>query len=191
VNEVFIPTKVIRDLGLRPEPDRLIVDPSAHRTTEAEQDRIDQRLGDGASTYVERGFQASTEWMAVVAVGVVVALGSALVAGGRAGTGGRSRRVLLRVSDGSALALRVFAASRAGWSMLCGTALGTAAGCVIGLLLAWPMTTSSDWEVLPRVSFQTPWWAMAALVAGLPVLAGIIAALPKPRVSGREASRLP
>ncbi|MEO3794860.1 hypothetical protein ABGB14_32005 [Nonomuraea sp. B10E15] len=184
VNEVFIPPKVVRDLGLRLEPDKLIVDPSAHRTTKAEQDRIDRRLGDGESTYVERGFQESAGWMGVVAAAIGVALGSALVAGGRAGAGGRSRRVLLRVSNGSVLTLRMFAASRSGLSMFCGTALGAAAGCVIGLLVAWPSTTSIGWEVPQRVSFETPWWAIAGLVAGLPVLAGIIAALPGPRVRG-------
>lgn len=182
VNEVFIPTKVIRDLGLRPQPIKLIVDPSAHRTTEAEQERINQRLGERMSAYVERGFQEpAAEWMGVVAAALAVALASALIAGGQAGAGGRTRRVLLRVRAGSPLALRMFAAGRAGWSMVCGTALGTFAGCVIGLLLAWPMTASSDWDVLPRVSFETPWWAIAALATGLPVLAGVIAALPKPR----------
>jgi hypothetical protein len=182
VNEVFIPTKVIRDLGLRPEPIKLIVDPSAHRTTEAEQERIDQRLGAEMSTYVERGFQEpAAEWMGVVAAAIAVALASALIAGGQAGAGGRTRRVLLRVGAGSPLALRMFAAGRAGWSMLCGTALGVFAGCVIGLLLAWPMTVSIDWGVLPRASFETPWWAIAALATGLPVLAGVIAALPGPR----------
>lgn len=181
VNELFIPTKVIRDLGLRPEPIELIVDPSAHRTTEAEQERINQRLGGDLNTYVERAFQESAEWMGEVAAAIVVAIASALVAGGQAGAGGRTRRVLLRVGAGSPLALRMFAAGRAGWSMLCGTALGTFAGCVVGLFLAWPMTASIDWDVLPRVPFETPWWAIAALATGLPVLAGVIAALPRPR----------
>ncbi|MEO3805559.1 hypothetical protein [Nonomuraea sp. B1E8] len=189
VNEVFIPTKIVKDLGLRPEPDKLIVDPSAHRTTQAEQDRINRRLGDGEGAYVERGFQESAGWMGVVAAAIVVALGSALVAGGRAGAG-RSRRVLLRVGNGSVLTLRMFAASRSGLSTFCGTALGAAAGCVIGLLVAWPSTTSIDWEVPPRVSFETPWWAVAALVAGLPVLAGIIAALPRPRVRDERSHDL-
>ncbi|TDE52834.1 hypothetical protein E1295_17455 [Nonomuraea mesophila] len=180
VNEVFIPTQVVRDLGLRPEPYELIVDPSAHRTTGSEQERIDRRMGEGASTYVERGFRGSTGWLGVVAALIVVALGSALVAGGRAAARGRSRRVLLRAGNGSALTLRRFAASRAGLSMVCGTAPGAVAGCVIGSLLAWPTTTSHEWEVMPRVSFDTPWWAIATLVAALPVLAGIIAALPRP-----------
>ncbi|WP_219468025.1 hypothetical protein [Nonomuraea rhizosphaerae] len=181
INEVFIPVKVIQDLNLRPEPDKLIVDPSVHRTTRAEQHRINQRLDDGETTYVERGFQEPAGWMAVVAAMIVMALGGALVAGGRAGAGSRSRQVLLRrAGKDSALTLRMFAASRAGVSMFCGTAFGAAAGCVMGWLLAWPFTASSGWDEMPRVSFETPWWAVAALVAGLPVLAGIIAAVPKP-----------
>ncbi|MFD9948742.1 hypothetical protein ACFWYW_37540 [Nonomuraea sp. NPDC059023] len=181
VNEVFIPTTVIRDLGLSLEAESLIVDPSRHRTTAAELERIHGRLVDGAYTYLELGYQAPVAWMGVVAGAVVVALGGALVAGGRAGIGTRSGRTLLRAGGGSVATLRWFAAGRTGWSALCGAVPGAVAGCGIGWLLAWPMTTSNDeYDILLRVSFGTPWWAIAALAVGLPVLAGAIAALPRP-----------
>ncbi|MBB5079265.1 hypothetical protein [Nonomuraea endophytica] len=127
--------------------------------------------------------------MGGVAAAVAVALGGALAAGGRAGTGTRSGRTLLRVGGGSAGTLRWFAAGRAGWSALCGAVPGAVAGCGIGWLLAWPMTTPNDEDdILLRVSFGTPWWAIAALAAGLPVLAGVIAALPKPPASHSSGS---
>ncbi|MEV4891379.1 hypothetical protein AB0K48_18555 [Nonomuraea sp. NPDC055795] len=189
VNEVFIPTKVIRDLSLAPEADLLIVDPSRHRTTAAEQGRIEGRLADGAHTYLERGYQAPVAWMGVVAGAVALALGGALVAGDRVGTGSRSGRTLLRAGGGSAATLRWFAAGRAGWSALCGAVPGAVAGCGIGWLLAWPMTTPNDeHDILLRVSFGTPWWAIAAVTVGLPVLAGVIAALPKPAATHSPGS---
>ncbi|MEU6730603.1 hypothetical protein ABZ917_43430 [Nonomuraea wenchangensis] len=64
--------------------------------------------------------------------------------------------------------------------MLAGSVPGTAAGCVIGLLLSWPMTTSVGWDDPVRMPFETPWWLIAALAAGLPAAAALIAALPRP-----------
>ncbi|MFI6904566.1 hypothetical protein ACIBKY_25120 [Nonomuraea sp. NPDC050394] len=87
---------------------------------------------------------------------------------------------------------RLLAAGRAGWSALCGVVPGAAAGCGIGWLLAWPMTTPYDEDdILLRVSFGTPWWVIAALAIGLPVLAGAIAALPKHRASPAPKARHP
>ncbi|MEU9891777.1 hypothetical protein [Sphaerisporangium sp. NPDC051011] len=175
VEGVFIPAKVVRDLGLDLEPEQLIIDPSLHRTSAIEQARLDRRLGDTATTYVERGFQASTGWRMFVVAAVVVAFGCAFAGTGRAG-GSRSRRVLLRVGGSTAIQ-RLFAACRVGLGAACGAVMGAAVGCTIGLLLAWPMTTSVDWDPMPRVGFDTPWLLIAALVIGLPVLAAALAGL--------------
>ncbi|HUR06603.1 MAG TPA: hypothetical protein VM347_28935, partial [Nonomuraea sp.] len=83
--------------------------------------------------------------------------------------------------------LRFFAACRAAVGAACGTAIGATAGCVIGLFLVWPMTTSIDWEPPPRAPFETPWTAIAMLIAGLPVLAAVIAALASPTWLTRSA----
>ncbi|WP_371781809.1 hypothetical protein [Streptosporangium subroseum] len=138
------------------------------------------------TTYIERGFQASTGWQIFVVAAVAVALGCALAAVGRAG-GSRSSRVLLRVSGGSTATLRLFAACRVGFSAACGTAMGIAAGCAIGLLLVWPITASSAWDPMPRVAFDTPWPLIAALVIGLPVLAATVAGLASPDMTARVA----
>ncbi|MEU1877717.1 hypothetical protein ABZ470_10425 [Streptosporangium sp. NPDC020072] len=185
VKELFVPAKVIRDLGYQPQLDKLIIDPSAHRTSRAEQERIDRRLGDTATTYVERGFEPSTGWRPIVAVAVVLALGAALFVG-RGGP--RTTRVLPRLGGGSP---RLFAACRVGIGTACGTAVGTVTGCVVGLLLAWPFTAPIEWEPIPRVSFETPWLLIAALPLVLSLLAALIAALaPVPSKEGPSGRRL-
>ncbi|MEU1735160.1 hypothetical protein [Streptosporangium sp. NPDC020145] len=185
VKELFVPAKVIRDLGHQPQLDRLIIDPSAHRTSRAEQERIDRRLGDTATTYVERGFEPSTGWRPIVAVAVVLALGAALFVG-RGGP--RTTRVLSRLGGGSP---RLFATCRVGIGTACGTAVGTVTGCVVGLLLAWPFTAPIEWEPVPRVSFETPWLLIAALPLVLSLLAALIAALaPVPSKEGPSGRRL-
>ncbi|GAA3122372.1 hypothetical protein GCM10010466_11580 [Planomonospora alba] len=185
---VFVPAKVVQDSGRRLEPERLITDPSLHRTTADEQERLDRRLGETATTYVERGFQAPTDWWYVVAGLLLIALTGALAATRAAG----SERVLLRVSGRSAApsrTLRFLVACRAAAGTACGTVLGAVAGCVIGLLLAWPLTAPIDWDPPPRVPFDTPWELIAALVVGLPVLAAAIAALTSPGQVVRKARK--
>ncbi|MEV7005351.1 hypothetical protein [Streptosporangium sp. NPDC051022] len=186
LEELFLPAKVIRDLGYQLEPEKLIVDPSLHRTTAAEQERLERRVGENAIVYVERGFQASSDWQIFVAAALLATLGAALAASGTGATGSRQERVLLRISGGSAVPPRLFVACRAGLSAACGTAMGVAAGCVVGLLLVWPITTSIEWEPMPRVAFETPWLSMAALVVGLPVLAAAVAALFPPGKTARR-----
>ena len=83
----------------------------------------------------------------------------------------------LRVAGGSGVTLRSLATCRAWLIAVCGTVLGAAAGCVTGLLLAWPKTIQFGWDPLPRVAFDTPWLSIAALVVGLPVLAAALVAL--------------
>lgn len=173
---IFIPREAAISLGFRPQPERLIIDPSHYRVSATEQERLDRRLSGTAVTYVERGYQAATEWLYVVAVMILIALAGALAATRTAG----SKRILLRISGGSAVALRFLAACRAAVSAACGTAIGATAGCFIGLCLAWPLTTSTDWEPPPRPPFETPWTAIAILIAGLPVLSAAVAALASP-----------
>ncbi|GAB3136340.1 hypothetical protein [Microbispora hainanensis] len=171
VEEVFLPVKVFRDLGQDLRPDALIVDPSVHSTSETEQRRLDRSLGGVAQTYVERGYRPPSDWriavVAVVVAAVVVALAGALVAAGGADA----------PSDAPSDARSWQAAARrAALAAAIGTAVGVAAGCLAGLLIAWPATTSSAWEPPPRAGFATPWPWIAALAAGLPVLAPVLTA---------------
>ncbi|MFD1540605.1 hypothetical protein [Nonomuraea guangzhouensis] len=171
---IFVPTKVVRDLGYRLEPEELIVDPSLRRISASEQERLDSRLGDVAETYVERGFQASISWLPVAAATLLIALYGALTTGYGKTTNARPGRVLRRAGDGSTATFRWFGASRAGLSAACGTVLGAVAGCPIGMLLIWPLTAPAIWEDPPRVPFETPWLTIAAVVVGLPVLAAAL-----------------
>jgi hypothetical protein len=168
---IFVPAAVVRDVGYQLEPNELIVDPSLRRVSADERERLDSRLGGIADAYVERGFQASTGWMAVAAVAFLIALGGALAAGGGKATNLRQRRVLRLAGHGSGATFRWFSASRAGLSALCGTVLGAVAGYPIGTLLFWPWTASVTWNAPSRVPFDTPWPVIVAVVVGLPVLA--------------------
>ncbi|MGP4101764.1 hypothetical protein [Nonomuraea sp. KM90] len=175
---IFVPSKIVRDLGYRLLPDELIVDPTLRRVTVQEQERLDDRLDDTvAEVYVERGFAASTGWLPVVAAALLVALGCALAAGFGKAADARQARVLRRAGNGSAAAFRWFCASRAGLSALYGTVLGAVAGCPAGMLLLWPLTVRTTWEAPVRVPFETPWPAIVAVVAGLPLLAAALGAL--------------
>ncbi|MFF3667165.1 hypothetical protein [Microtetraspora malaysiensis] len=194
VEGVFVPAKAIQNLGLRPEPDEFIVDPSLHRTSPAEQERISDRLGDDATVYVERGFQAPTGWIPFAAATALLALGGALVATWPAPSGSRSRRVLLRVGARSCSSARRLITSRTAFLAACGTVPGVAAGCLIGLTLVWPMTAPFDWDPAPRPDFVVPWPPIAALAAGLPMLTVLITAFASPGRGSpdmRAAPRLP
>ncbi|WP_433508724.1 hypothetical protein ACQP2T_32550 [Nonomuraea sp. CA-143628] len=184
---IFVPSKIVRDLGYQLQPEEFIVDPTLRRVTAQEQERLDGRLDDAvAKAYVERGFEASTGWLPVVAVVLLVALGCALSAGFGKAANARQARVLRRAGDGSVAAFRWFCSFRSGLSALCGTVLGAVAGCPAGMLLLWPLTVRTTWEEPGRVPFETPWPAIAAVVAGLPLLAAALGA-----VLTREQSHVP
>ncbi|MFC7034976.1 hypothetical protein ACFQKO_28245 [Nonomuraea rubra] len=175
---IFVPSKLVRDLGYRLQPSELIVDPAVHRVTPQEQQRLDDRLDDAvAEVHVERGFQASTGWLPFAAVAFLAALGCALASGFGKAANARQARVMKRAGNGSAAAFRWFRASRAGLSTLCGTVLGAIAGVPAGMLLLWPLTMRTTWEAPARVPFETPWPAIGAVVAGLPLLAAALGAL--------------
>lgn len=175
---IFVPSKIVQDLGYQLQPDELIVDPTLRRVTVQEQERLDDRLDDAvAATYVERGFEASTGWLPVVAAALLIALACALAAGFGMAANARQARVLRRAGNGSATAFRWFCAFRAGLSALCGTVLGAVAGCPAGMLLLWPLTVRTTWEEPLRVPFETPWPAIVAVVVGLPLLAAALGAL--------------
>ncbi|MET7338997.1 hypothetical protein [Nonomuraea sp. NPDC005650] len=181
---IFVPAKVMRDIGYRLRPDELIVDPSLRRVSAGEQERLDDRLGELADTYIERGYQPSTGWMAVAGAAFLAALGCAWVAGGGRSASSRPVRVLRRVGGGSAATFRWFGASRTGLGALCGTALGAVAGFPIGMSLVWPLTAPTTWISPPQVSFEPPWLTIAAVIVGLPVLAAALGGLLGPARKG-------
>jgi hypothetical protein len=176
-SNLFVPAKVVRDLDVALEPNLLIIDPASHRTSVAEQERLDRRLGDSMDGYVERGFQASTGWLFLFGPMILVALAGVLTATGPVADTRWWRRVLLRVTGGSGVRLRMYVACRTWLAAACGTTLGVAAGSVTGLLLALPKPAQIGWDSLPRWAFDAPWSPIAALVVGFPVLAAALAAL--------------
>ncbi|PZG21225.1 hypothetical protein [Nonomuraea aridisoli] len=183
---IFVPSKILRSLGYQLQPDELIVDPSLHRVTPQEQERLDDRLDDAvAATYVERGFEPSTGWLPIVAAAFLVALACALAVGFGKAANARQARVLKRAGRGSAATFRWFCASRAALCALWGTVLGAVTGCIAGRLLWWPLTVPTTWDEPVRVPFETPWLAIAAVVAGLPLLSAAPRCAPRPRAAAR------
>ncbi len=174
---IFVPSKIVRDLGYQLQPSELIIDPTLHRVTAQEQQRLDDRLDDAiAETHVERGFEASIGWLPVAVAAFLAALVCALTPGFGQDANSRQARVMTR-AGGSASAFRWFCACRAGISALCGTVLGAVIGCPAGMLLLWPLTMRTTWEEPARVPFETPWPAITAIVIGLPLLAAALGAL--------------
>ncbi|MEZ7127723.1 hypothetical protein ACBR40_20535 [Nonomuraea sp. AD125B] len=175
---IFVPSKIVRDLGYQLQPRALIIDPTLHRVTAQEQQRLDDRLDDAvAEIYVERGFETPIGWLPVAMAAFLAALICALTSGFGQAANLSQARVMRRASRGKATAFRWFCASRSGMSALCGTVLGAIIGCPAGMFLLWPLTMSTTWDDPARVPFETPWPAITAIVIGLPLLAAALGAL--------------
>ncbi|MFI7420361.1 hypothetical protein [Nonomuraea sp. NPDC049684] len=176
VEAVFLPAELVLGMGVKLELEALIVDPSLHRVTAADRDRVQERLGESAQAYLEESFRSSPYWLLFVG-----AAGPAAVAGALAATvrSRRPDRLLLRVG-GSPAAARGLTACRAALAAACGAVPGAAAGCAAGVLLAWPFTASADWDPAPRVPFETPWSSIALSAVAVPVLAAAVALLVRP-----------
>lgn len=190
----FIPAKLLQDLGFRLEPKQLIVDPALRRTSAEERERLAKRIGESATTYVERGFQPpatpiSGNWSYFLAIMIVIACAGSLAATRLAG----GTDALLRIGSRAPSKLRLLIACRAALSTTCGTLIGAVTGCLLGLLLAWPATASTDWNPPPRQPFVIPWPLIAALLLALPILVTTIAALTPPKwllpLTPRQAPR--
>lgn len=174
---VFVPAKIMRDLGVPLTTEALIVDPSLRRVSEADRDRVQERLGGNGEAYLEQGGQPSTGWTYLAGATALVALACAPAATIRSN---RAHRLLRRVAGGSPFAVRLLTACRAALAAGCGAIPGAAAGYVIGLLLSLPSTTSADWDPPPRAPFETPWASIVLLTAALPLLAAAFALLLRP-----------
>ncbi|MEV6158983.1 hypothetical protein AB0L53_52510 [Nonomuraea sp. NPDC052129] len=60
---IFVPSKIVRDLGYQLQPEELIVDPTLRRVTVQEQKRLDDRLDDAvAKAYVEQVVLCLSRW---------------------------------------------------------------------------------------------------------------------------------
>ncbi|MEV0586587.1 hypothetical protein [Nonomuraea sp. NPDC050310] len=159
---------------MRPQPEELIIDPALHRTTEAEQARLEGHLGE-EDVHVERGYQPSPRGIVPVSAAAAIALSAGLVAGRRAGLRSRAARTLTRVTGRPSL--RLSAVTRTGLATLCGALPGVVIGVTVGMLLVWPATAPVGYlEVPPRGSFHTPWETVLSFAAALPVLAAVMAA---------------
>lgn len=180
---LFVPEEAARTLGVTVTPDRFIIDPAHHQVSIAEEERLARRLLVIGFVHVERGFQPTTAWYVVAALPLL-----AVAAVVRASRSFAAYRVLRRLSAGSSLTLRLLTAARALTASLCSTALGGLIGIGVGLCVLRAKNAYSL-EPAPLPSFS-PWPAVTALLAGLPVLTALAAALLPPSwLTGRGTAR--
>lgn len=154
---VFIPRGIAGGLGASLAPKQVIIDPSVHRVTPEEQERLDEALGEDRWSHVNRGSEPPIGWLIAGAVPALLALAAAVVAAGRR-TGPRAP-----------------AAGRAWLAGTCSALLGLAAGTVMGLALLHPWHLRARGE--SSTAFAFPWVPAAALLIGLPLAAALVAGL--------------
>lgn len=183
----LIPPSVAEDLGLEPRRVGLVVDGGL---TPEEAERIDEAvagLHDGASFYVERGFQRSdlelaAYWILGILGGVLM-LGGTLSATFLALSDARADLATLSAVGAEPRTRRAVAASYALMVGLTGALLGAAVGFIPGVAIAKPLT-GNGWlgvdvngEELPDYFLAIPWPMIAGLVVALPLLTALVVGL--------------
>jgi putative ABC transport system permease protein len=182
----FVTPETARRLGW-PTTQQMVLLRSADGGTidEATQKRLDERVGDGAGVYVERGFQRYDEVVMRIMMGVAAALvlivtliSTALSLAEQQGDLGTLAAV--GATKGTR---RRFAAAQAIVTGLLGALLGIAVGLVPGIAISYPLTVQGSFdpatgmEVAGRHYLSIPWVPLALVAVGVPLLAGLLSAL--------------
>jgi putative ABC transport system permease protein len=162
----------------------LIVASTTRTPTEAEEQRLEARVADGAVVGVERGYQSPYPLflLVILIASVVVALGSTLAVVGLSAAEGRADVATLAAVGAAPRVRRRLAAAQAGVVAVLGTVLGCISGIVSGATLVL-LSRDRMREVLPDgmevESWQVvlPWRDLGLLAVALPVLAVVTAAL--------------
>jgi CheY-like chemotaxis protein len=176
IEGIFLPATAVGRGGFEMSPSYLIVDPSLHRTSEAELERLTARLGDDA-LYLEQGYRPSAIWRWITAAAILLSLMGAVAAASPRRSPHRPASPPPPAEDPPPASPRRDAAARAMLAAVCGVLIGAAAGCFIGVELRWPATISFGWEPFSRVPFTIPWRFILALLLGIPALTATVAAL--------------
>ena len=186
-----LPHAAAEKAGLKPQLDRLLIDPREHRVTEAEQTRIDERLKTVTylvSAYLERGFAEDFTLPFVLLGGAValLVLGATFMATGLAAADARPDLVGMFAVGAPARTRRAFVAAQAAIIAVAGVVLGVLAGFVPGLASIWleeaRYRTNGLEDLVPVTQIDTPvidipWSLLAVIVIGLPLLAALVAGL--------------
>ena len=150
--------------------------------TAQEESAVADRLGDGYSMYVERGYQ-NPFWLILLiafsAAGLLVLIAS-LISTALSLAESQNDMATLAAVGATRHTRRGIAASQALIVAACGCVLGVAVGLIPGIALTWPLTTSSWNQATQRTIIQSPtiaipWLPLMAIVVVVPLLAAGLA----------------
>jgi putative ABC transport system permease protein len=134
---------------------------------------IADRLGDGASLQVERGFQNPFRLILLIAflvAGLLVLIAS-LISTALSIAESQNDMATLAAVGATSHTRRGIAASQALVVAACGALLGVAVGVIPGIASTWPLTTRGS---LPP-TIAIPWLPLIAVCVGVPMLAAGLA----------------
>ncbi len=139
---------------------------------------VTDRLGDGYSMSVERGYQNPyrTILLILFSVAGVLVLIASLISTALSLAESQNDMATLAAVGATRHTRRGIAASQALVVAACGCVLGVAVGIVPGIAVAWPLTSRGLDQVAGLVVTQSPvivipWLRLAALCLGVPLLA--------------------
>lgn len=163
----------------------LLHSPDGGAIDRATEQQLDELVGDEGGLYVERGFQRYDEMVmrimmgaAAVLVLIVTLISTALSLAEQQGDLGT-----LAAVGATRRTRRGFAAAQAVVTGLIGSALGIAVGLVPGIAISYPLTVQGEVVDLATGGWTAgahylsiPWVPLVAVVVGVPLVAGAIAA---------------
>ncbi|GAA2849164.1 hypothetical protein GCM10010517_06470 [Streptosporangium fragile] len=179
----------VAKLGATVDQVALVADPAVLRVTPEQEERLDaavRAVSRSASVTVERGFQSdNTVMLLVLALGAaVLVLGGTFAATGLAAAEARPDRATLAAVGATGRVQRLLVAGQAAFIAGLGVSAGTLAGLVVGLVAAVGerlrgqdlVRPANDLVAAPApLVVDVPWLALAGVLAGLPLLAALLA----------------
>ncbi len=141
--------------------------------TAQEERAVADRLGDGYTMYVERGYQNPYWRILLIAFSVtgLLVLIASLISTALSLAESQNDMATLAAVGATRHTRRGIAASQAWVVAACGCLLGVAVGMVPGIAVTWPLTTRGS---LPP-TIAIPWLPLVAVCVGVPLLAAGLA----------------
>lgn len=143
------------------------------------QTAINERLDDDTALYVERGYHSDAIWVFLI-VGAtfgLLVLVATLTATALSQAESRSDSATLASIGASGLTRRRIAAANAVVVGLVGVVFGVVVGAVPGIAVAHPLTEHNRGDGAFHATIDMPWSPIAVVMIGVPLLAGLLAAL--------------
>lgn len=153
--------------------------------SEQQEKAVTQRLDGTSSLYVERGYRASTWWIMLLFFAVIglLVLVATVVSTALSQSEGRPDQATLASIGATVGTLRRMAMAQAVVTGLVGSVLGFAVGLVPGIAATYPLTANGSYTnaggsvtAVNAPLILIPWVQLCAVVVGVPLLAGLIAA---------------